>query len=285
MYGPGGGPKMTRTLPVAALFLIVLLAALASVVLMPRGGAPDIYIPAPAHDWQASPPVQPAAPAAPVVDSAQAAVAVQAPVWASDPYLGYGESSFEIQNNDGAMIRVPDLGWIINQSVRHGEPMPEFGGRVGTESYEQMTALWAVSANGQLQQKGDGRSNGSVTLHLGKDLVDVGWGAVVIKVAKDNYIRFVVLQAPLEQNSSFSCLNGMLCFGDGSFVDPAKLIWSCAWWASGRAKNGHGTQPIEVRIQMGYGHDQWWSRVQTRYNPLVPIAAVPLPPIILDRIK
>ncbi len=286
VYGPGGGPKMTRTLPMVGGFLLIVLLALASVVLMPRGGAPDIYLSAP--DWQASQPVQPAAPAAPVVDSAQAAVAVQAPVWASDPYLGYGQGAFDVQLSDGSFVKSPDINWVVNESTRHGVPMPEFDGRIGTESYEVMHDLELSAVSSVLSGKGDGRSDGSINLFLGKDLVEAGRGAVVIQKVHHNtqHVSFVVLSGPLQFNATHACLPGkMLCFGDGYFLDPAQLIWDCAWWAGGRAVNGHVTQPMELRVQMGYGWDQWWLRAKARYDPLIPIVSVPLPSITLDKLR
>ena len=211
-----------------------------------------------------------------------------APEWAADPYLGYGQTSFDIQFDDGSMARSPDMDWLINQSTRHGVPMPEFEGKVGTESYEIMQDLLAASASGILNGKGDGRSDGSINLYLGKDLVETGRGAVVIQKVHQysQNVSFVVLSGPLQFNAAHACLPGkFLCFGDGFYLDPAQLLWDCAWWASGRKFNGHATQPLEVRVSMGRGWDMWWARAKARYDPLVPIVSVPLPSITLDKIR
>lgn len=300
MYGPGGGPKMTRTLPVAALFLIVLLAALASVVLMPRGGAPDIYLSAP--DWQAP---QPAEQEAYFVDQAELAVweaevqqfLAQPPVQLAidpvvDPYLGFGQTAVSVTRDDGTIALMPDPEWVINMSVNHGDRVIQVPGRngsnpveVGDQSLLVMKAVVAKAQRlgGRLCPRGDCRSNGSVNLFLAKQQAYPQYGYLVIQLVEGRGVFFVVLRAPLESTNSLPP-SGALPFGDGSYINSKSLKWLCAWVAGERipGQNGHGVQGVPVTI--GRGFDQWWARVITRYNPLIQITSmeVYIPPILAE---
>ena len=119
----------------------------------------------------------------------------------------------------------------------------------------------------RLNTKGDCVSSGSICI---KGSVSTGRAIVAFVVASGPNMYYMAAEAPLTTNPG----DGKIPFGDGTFINPKKLVWTCAWWFS--TVIGRDKKPDSSLLTAGQGWERWLM-IESKYGPFFNIASIELP--------
>ncbi|MBI3576453.1 hypothetical protein HY086_00200 [Candidatus Gottesmanbacteria bacterium] len=163
------------------------------------------------------------------------------------------------------------------QSTKHGDPVGDGWGRESADTVARVLQR-ADPINRRVGTSAPGTQNGTYVFAGLTDQTDTGATVTIAILSVDGL--------PGAERVDFVTLHGSARVGPAAgfqriantrwYFDPLKLVYECAWIISTKEWNGHKAAPPETWLTAGQGWD-WWLRVSTRYQTVIPLGYVPLP--------
>lgn len=141
---------------------------------------------------------------------------------------------------------------------------------------------------GRLSQKGDGRSNGSITLYYCTEYIDPAAGikapepgVIYFYIVKrvNSHTQFMGIKANWAEKliGSGTTLKGWEQLGSTTkYFDPSSMKWSLAWWI-GKERTGKETSPDTSWLTVGASELKLQIYFKKCLHPVQEVGSIPWP--------